>query len=208
MFNQAKPLLVVYKEKDEMILNQLKKLVDTKDDEEGAPVGTEDGTVSIISWEEKLWLQNKKAGNTGDLADKVLFIGDVKGTDKLAPVLDIKYDKHGVSYGFAGNQALLSIKTKALSSRANYEAFLEELKQITDLAIAKQDKVMKPGAKKQWLKVGAVVALTAINPLIGGLSSGTLYKDLFGDAKLVRNQMLIYGITMLYLNDLDEFMKA
>ena len=208
MFNQAKPLLVVYKEKDEMILNQLKKLVDTKDDEEGAPVGTEDGTVSIISWEEKLWLQNKKAGNTGDLADKVLFIGDVKGTDKLAPVLDIKYNKHGVSYGFAGNQALLSIKTKALSSRANYEAFFEELKQIKDLAIAKQDKVMKPGAKKQWLKVGAVVALTAINPLIGGLSNVAIYKDLFGDAKLVRNQMLIYGITMLYLNDLDEFMKA
>lgn len=208
MFNESKPLLVVYKEKDEMILNQLKKLVDTKDDIDGAQVGTEDGTVSIISWDEKLWLQNKKAGNTGDLADKILFIGDIKGTEKLSPVIDVKFEKHGVTYGFAGNQALLTVNPKVLSARNNYVAFLDELGTVTDLAIAKQDKKMKPGEKKQWAKVGAVAALMAVNPLIASIASGTIYKDLFGDAKLVKNQMLIYGITQLYLNDLDAFMKA
>jgi len=209
MFNEPKPLLVVYKEKDEMILNQLKKLVDTKDDgDEGAIVGTEDGTVKIVSWDEKLWLQNKKAGNTGDLADKILFIGDIKGTEKLAPVVSVKFDKFGVSYGFAGNQALLMIDTKKLSKREDYEAFLAELTETTDLAIGKQDKKNKPGEKKQWLKLGVVATLTAAVPVLGGIASGVIYKDLFDDAKLVRSQMLIYGITKLYINDLDDFMKA
>lgn len=209
MFGEPKPLLVVYKEKDEMILNQLKKLVDTKDDgEDGTCVGTEDGTVKIVSWEEKLWLQNKKAGNTGDLADKILFIGDIKGTEKLSPVISIKFDKHGVSYGFAGNQALIMIDTKKLVERVKYEEFLKELSESTDLAIGKQDKKMKPGEKKQWVKVGAVAALMAAVPVLAGVASGVIYKDLFDDKKLVRNQMLIYGITQLYINDLDEFMKA
>lgn len=210
MFNEPKPLLVVYKEKDEMILNQLKKLIDTKDDGESDNiVGTEDGTVKIVSWDEKLWLQNKKAGNTGDLADKILFLGEIKGTEKLAPVLDVKFNKHGVSYGFAGNQALLTIDAKALSNRKNYETFLEELGDTTDLAIAKQDKKQKPGEKKQWFKVGvAVAAFTTAIPMVGALASGSFYKDYFDDKKLVRNQMMIYGITKLYMDDLDSFMKA
>lgn len=208
MFNEPKPLLVVYKEKDEMILNQLKKLVDTKDDNAEGTVGTEDGTVKIVSWDEKLWLQNKKAGNTGDLADKILFIGDVKGTDKLAPVLSVKFDKFGVSYGFAGNQALLMIDAKKLSKREDYEAFLAELGETTDLAIGKKDKTIKPGEKKTWFKIGVVAAAAVVNPILSGIASTVLYKDLFGDAKLVRSQMLIYGITQLYLNDLDGFMKA
>ena len=208
MFDETRALLVVYKEKDEMILNQLKKLVDTKDDVDGTCVGTEDGTVSIISWEEKLWLQNKKAGNTGDLADKILFIGDIKGTEKLAPIIDLKFEKHGVSYGFAGKQALLKVNPKELSSREKYTNFLKELQSMTDLAIAKQDKKMKPGEKKQWAKLGAVAALLAVSPIVAGIATGTIYKDLYGDAKLVRNQMLIYGITQLYINDLDTYMKS
>lgn len=209
MFNEPKTLFVIYKEKDEIALNQLKKLVNTKDDgEDGAVVGTEDGTVAIIAWNEKTYLQNKKAGNSGDIQDKFLFLADIKGTDKLIPVIDKKFDKHGVSYGFAGNEAIVMLDTKELSSREKYEAFLQELGTVTDLAIAKQDKKNKPGAKKQWAKVGVVAALTAAIPVVGGIASTTIYKDLFDDAKLVRNQMLIYGVTQLYLHDLDAFMKA
>lgn len=209
MFCEPKTLLVVYKEKDEMILNQLKKLIDTKDDgETDNIVGTEDGTVKVVSWEEKLWLQNKKAGNTGDLADKILFLGDIKGTENLAPILDVKFNEHGVSYGVAGNQSLLMINVKELSERKKYEMFLDDFDKITDLEIAKQDKRMKPGEKKQWFKVGAVAALTAAIPLAGFLASGTIYKDLFHDKKLVRNQMLIYGITKMYMDELDTYMKA
>lgn len=70
MFGMPKTLIVVYK--DEMLMNQLKKLVETNDD-----------SINIVSWTEKVWLGNKKAGN---IKDKVLFLGEIKGTDKLIPV--------------------------------------------------------------------------------------------------------------------------
>ena len=101
MFYDTKTLIVVYK--DEMLVNQLKKLVETNDDtQEGAVVGTRDDSIKIVSWTEKIWLNNKKAGN---IDSKVLFLGDIKGVDKLIPVLDLKFDSYGVKYGWAGDQA-------------------------------------------------------------------------------------------------------
>lgn len=196
MFNDPKPLLVVYKDKDEMILNQLKALVETKDDNtNGTVVGTEDGTVKIVAWNEKTWIQNKKAGNTGDLADKILFIGDIKGTDKLEPILNIKFDEHGVRYGIAGNQALLLVDIKKLMNPKNYNDFLDDLKNITNLAIAEKGNV---------LKVLMSMAKNAI-PFCGRI---LFAKDVVNSIQSVREQMLFYGITKLYLNDLDSFMKA
>lgn len=82
MFGMPKTLIVVYK--DEMLMNQLKKLVETNDDSEsGDIVGTTDDSINIVSWTEKVWLWNKKAGN---IKDKELFLGEIKGTDKLIPV--------------------------------------------------------------------------------------------------------------------------
>lgn len=85
MFGMSKTLIVVYK--DEMVVNQLKKMVETHDDKEEGIIGTRDDSVNVVAWTEKVWLNNKKAGN---ITDKVLFLGDISGTDKLIPVLDIK----------------------------------------------------------------------------------------------------------------------
>ena len=55
-------LIVVYK--DEMLMNQLKKMVETKDDGgDEQIVGTRDASINIVAWAEKVWLGNKKAGN-------------------------------------------------------------------------------------------------------------------------------------------------
>jgi hypothetical protein len=92
MQTEAKTLLVIYKEKDEVVLNQLKKLVALKDDKEEQVIGTEDGTVNIVAWNEKLYIENKKSGNVENVSDKILFIGDIKGTEMLSPVLDEKFN--------------------------------------------------------------------------------------------------------------------
>ena len=58
-FTEPTTLIVVYK--DELLVNQLKKLVETKDDEnEDTAVGTKDGSVNIVSWSEKVWLERKR----------------------------------------------------------------------------------------------------------------------------------------------------
>lgn len=94
MFYEPQALIVVYK--DELLANQLKKLVETKDDiDEEKTVGTTDGSIKVVTWTEKMWLEQKKQGN---LNSKVLFLGDIKGTDKLIPIIDVKYDDFGVCY--------------------------------------------------------------------------------------------------------------
>ena len=85
-------LIVVYKDKDELALNLLRKLIEGKDDIEGEGiVGTEDDSIALIAWNEKIWLDNKKAGN---ICSKILFIGNVKGVENLIPIIDIKYNKY------------------------------------------------------------------------------------------------------------------
>ena len=123
MFGMTNTLIVVYK--DEMLMNQLKKMVETNDDtSEEDIVGTKDGSITIVSWTEKVWLGNKKAGN---IKDKVLFLGDIKGTEELIPVIDVHFDQNGVKFGWAGNQAILYADTKALHEHDAYMQFLEEI---------------------------------------------------------------------------------
>lgn len=119
---QKKTLIVVYK--DELLVNQLKKLVESNDDTEQGIVGTKDNSINIVSWEEKVWLSNKKAGN---IQGKILFLGEIKGADMLIPVIDNKFDECGVRFGWAGNQAVVYADPKALTSRKDYDVFLEKL---------------------------------------------------------------------------------
>ena len=125
MFETKKTLIVVYK--DELLMNQLKKLIETNDDNDEGIVGTRDNSINIVSWTEKVWLGNKKAGN---IQGKILYLGDIKGTEKLIPVVDVKFNECGVKFGWAGNQAVLFIEPKALTNRKGYDAFLEKLDEL------------------------------------------------------------------------------
>ncbi len=122
MFETKKTLIVVYK--DELLMNQLKKMVETHDDSENQIVGTRDDSINVVSWTEKVWLGNKKAGN---IQGKILFLGEIKGTDKLIPVIDVQFDEYGARYGWAGNQAVVFADPKVVTARKDYDAFLEKL---------------------------------------------------------------------------------
>lgn len=135
MFGQKKTLIAVYK--DELLINQLRKMVEEKDDNDQEIVGTKDESIDVVSWAEKVWLGNKKAGN---IQGKILFIGDIKGTDKLIPVIDVQFEKYGVKYGWAGNQAVVFADPKVLKTREEYDKFLEEL---ADMPIPEFLKVTK-----------------------------------------------------------------
>ena len=139
MFGMAKTLIVVYK--DEMLMNQLKKMVETKDDGgDEQIVGTRDVCINIVAWTEKVWLGNKKAGN---IKDKVLFLGDIKGTNALIPVVDVKFDDCGVKYGWAGNQAVLFVDPKVISVKEDYLAFMKKLAELPVPEMIKKPKNAK-----------------------------------------------------------------
>lgn len=130
---QATTLIVVYK--DEMLSNQLKKLVETNDDTAEGIVGIKDGSVEIVAWNEKTWLAQKKAGN---ITSKVLYLGDIKGTDKLKPVIDEKFDKFGVKFGWAGKQAIIYADDSAIK---DYDEFIKFANELNTLPVSNSLKV-------------------------------------------------------------------
>ena len=52
MFETKKTLIVVYK--DELLVNQLKKMVEAHDDNKLSVIGTRDDSINIVSWAEKV----------------------------------------------------------------------------------------------------------------------------------------------------------
>ena len=196
----TKTLIVVCK--DEMYINQLRKLVETKDDVDSSITGTQDGTIQIVAWDEKTWLAQKKAGN---ISNKVLFIGDIKGINKLLPIIDIQFNEYGVKYGWAGNQAAIWIEPQEIS---NEEIYVEFLKKLNELPIPVQYRVEIPESPKVAAPV-AVGKQNLWNQLAAlGVNAFLTVKDLLKDKTQVKNQMFFYGIIKMYFNDLDKYMNA
>lgn len=225
MFEMPKTLIVVYK--DEMLVNQLKKLVQTNDDiNESRIVGTRDDSINIVAWTEKVWLENKKTGN---INSKVLFLGDIKDTDKLIPVVDVKFDDCGVRYGWAGNQAVLYTDLKAVGSREAYLAFIKKLSELPVPEMIKQpqnatlggaesvneEAIIEPDVEGEKKKTPAFLLKARDGILKGadavgkaGAKLADKTGDLLRDKNVVRRQMMFYGVVNLYRNGLEEFMNV
>ena len=229
MFGETKKtLIVVYK--DEMLMNQLKKMVETNDDDENGVVGTRDNSINIVSWTENVWLDQKKAGN---IQGKILYLDDIKGTESLVPVIDVKFDKSGVKYGWAGNQAVLVADTAALNERKDYDAFVA---QLSDLPIPEQLKAQQNNTKQIEETSSATVvdasaevtvvdapkeekkndffgfaknAFSAVANAVGtvGNQVAVTTEQIFRDKGLMKRQMLFYGLINMYNDHLEEFMN-
>lgn len=221
MFETKKTLIVVYK--DELLMNQLKKMIETNYDAEDAVIGTKDDSINIVSWTEKVWLGNKKAGN---IQGKILFLGDIKGTDKLIPVLDVKFDYRGVKYGWAGNQAALYVELEELTNREIYDEFLKKMSELpipSFLKTMNEDVVENTGedsvaeivkqegvddkknpaflnATKKVLESGVDVFEKI------GKNVAVKSEEIFRSKSLMKRQMLFYGVVHFYWNGLENFM--
>ena len=227
MFNEKRSLVIVYK--DELLLNQMRKLIETNDDTEDSIVGVRDGSIKIISWDEKMWLGQKKSGM---LQNKVLFLGDIKGTDKLIPILDIKFEKYGVMYGWAGNQAVLTCDMKKLG-KEEYQEFLREISSMDipesiktankinaeettediDTEVTEQLSAENEAHKGILLKNIKKVAEISVDKIsdaidIAAKNTEELRNNIIRDKTAMKRQMLFYGIFNLYNNDLESFLNS
>lgn len=225
MFEMKKTLIVVYK--DELLMNQLRKLVETKDDGDEV-VGVKDDSVNIVAWTEKVWLDNKKAGN---LKEKVLFLDDVKGTDQWIPLLDMAFDEFGVRFGWAGNQAVLYADPELLlSNKAEYVAFLEKLSALPVPAFLKAKSKNNSSVEtsddageaageasadaEEYEDFDALIHAAKEQISKGADMFGKFRKritemseDEFRDKKLLKRQMLFYGVMNIYKDGLNRFLE-
>ena len=229
MFETKKTLIVVYK--DELLMNQLRKMVETHDDSEQRIVDTKAVSINIVSWKEKVWLGNEKAGN---IQGKNLFLGEIKGTDKLIPVLDIKFDEYGVRFGWAGNRAVVYVDPKVLTARKDYDAFLEKLfaLPIPDLLKATKESISvvesespvedapehsdseaieadEKNHKKADIFKGVKKAISTGTDVIGKARTQVTSKseEVFRNKSLMKRQMLFYGVVSFYNDGLEKFMN-
>lgn len=176
--------------KDELLYQQLKKLVETDDDEETVIIGTKDGTVRLLRWEEQKWVYRTK---TDTVDTKVVVIGDCKGADNGIKLMDVKYDQYGVRYGWTGNTAFVHADLRKIRAKGAYDAFLSELNEMPAPAVIKEDKKLR----LNW-KTGLKTALAT--PLMA--------KDLYDDTIAVKRQMYFFGIIHFYYHGLEEFLES
>lgn len=211
-----KKLLVVYKnEKDRIAADLLKALIETKDDTDDTIIGTEDGTVETESCNEVTWLTYQMRGEADTGADKFLFIGDINGADRYTKIMDVKLQKYGVTYGFVGSRAILLIDEKALNSVEKYEQFHKALNDISDRPIARETPEIRMRRKRDVFRserkdINILLLLVSSSAYMAKSVKAALQtaKRISHDKKLVREQMLTYGIIHLYYNELEHFMKS
>lgn len=176
-------LIVIYKGIGKIAADQLKKLLSQKDDNGDTIVGPEDGMVDVVAMEEKIYLDNSK---TTPYNDPILFIDDVKPGEEIKPIAKPKHYGFGVICGFAGPQALLTVNAKALSKPDDYDNFVETLNSMTFQQISKAPR----GIHAVWDALGHGV------------------KGVKKRKEDIKKQQLIYGVTKLYYEDLQDFMKS
>lgn len=174
--------------KDDRLYVQLEKLVNAEDDA-GETVGTQDGTVQLVRWTEQKWRYRYAMGTVGT---KVLLLGKLKETDALLAEDAVHFREYGICYGWKDGIAVLQADARALKSRQVYAEFLSRLAELEV-----PEKVKKDFKFKFDLKTGLKAALAT--PLLA--------KDLYDTTVSVERQMYFYGLTKLYRNDLEAFMK-
>jgi len=206
---EKKKVIVVYKEKDEIALNYLRKLIETDDDKDGEIIGTEDDSVSVIAWTEKVYRDNKTQGN---ISNKIIFLDDVEGANSIKPIMDTKYSSNGVCYGFAGNQAVISIDEGILKSDDEFMKFQKEFEELMNKINEKAQKIDKSKEldNHKNAKTGKILAvvLAIAYPFIGiPFAVGAAIAD-STDRKNLREKMFLFAITKFYIEEMDSFMKS
>ena len=176
--------------KDDLLFQQINKLVSAKDDtDESNVIGTKDGTVRIIRWGEDKWIHKY---NKNTVNDKVVVIGKVKGFDRVLSTAEVKFSEYGVSYGWAGNVAVITADIAAVRDKKVYAEFLSKLEEMEVPDIIKKDFKFRINLKFS---------------LIAALATPFLAKDFYDDTVSVARQLYFYGVMKLYYNDLEEFMQ-
>lgn len=180
---------LVFVTKDELLFQQLKKLVETDDDEnEEVVIGTKDGTVRLVRWEEDKWVYRLK---TDRIDNKVIVIGDCKGAGEGAALMTVVFDQYGVRYGWIGNCAYVHADLRRIRAKGVYDAFLAELKTMPAPEVIKEDKKLR----LNW-KTGLKAAF----------ATPVLAKDLYDDNYAVKRQMYFFGIIHFYYHHLEAFL--
>ena len=183
MFENKRNLIVVYK--DELVFNLMRKLIQTNDDTKEKIIGTKDNSISLISYDKTAWKKVEKER----LQNKTLYLGEMKEIKNLIPVLDIKFNRSGVKYGWAGTQAVLYADPSEIKTPEEYNDFLTRLYAypVPEKLKVPFKKIIKKKENKNMLStVAETTAMTILSPVALPIKiTSDILTNLFQNKKLI-----------------------
>lgn len=151
------------------------------------------GGIYPMVMNEKAWLAQQKEGV---FVGKLLFVGNIKGSEALAERIEPQYDRLGIRYGWSGSRAILTASKKGIKRKEDYAELLAELQELSVTEENKADKGKIKADGKTALKFSA-------NFLIPGLGTFWIRKDKNADCE---RQQLLLGLFELFKEDIDRFL--
>ena len=115
-----KTLVIVSSEADRKYATYIQQLISAFDDGD-EQVGTKDGTVDAVVWDEKHYKDNLNKINS---TNYLLFIGDTDAAKSARSNLDTRFTAAGMSFGWLDNQAFMRVEDNSLN-KDNLDEFKE-----------------------------------------------------------------------------------
>ena len=198
-------LIVVYKEDDEVVVNLFRKLIESNNDKQDKGSDEfEDSTIEVVPWVEKVWLDNKKQG---DKNDNILFINGAANTNRtLNPIIDFTFQKYGISYGYAGKQALIVANGKILvDNETLFNEFEQAANNSKEIARYSSRAVSSLALDLSGRNIRETIFYRIKELFAPGLIEEQMRKYAINE---LQRMQLMYGITQFYHNDLNKFMNG
>lgn len=223
-------LIIVCDEKTKNYANYLRQLISVNDDKDGEIIGIEDGTVEVAVWLDKEYLANAATLSSNE---HILFIGQNKTSKSETSSMNIKFDLHGMKYGWLGKRAMMQVDD-AMLNETQYNNFFNyccEYEQQFEKIVYKQPKKLVKTQKNNEEKVlevaeveiveekgkdkkkiasvvgvaGAIVAAQILSPI--GATGALIGINTLSSHKKIKDQQYRALTVIFYLDGLREFLE-
>ena len=219
-----KKLIIVSNESDRKYATYLQQLISAFDDSDDKQVGTKDGSVDAVVWDEKHYRDNLNCLNS---TNHILFIGDNESAREARSNMNVKFYAVGMSYGWLGAQAYMLVDDGSLN-KDNYGEFKElcekygkTFKKELDLHFSHQRPSSKTSKRSRMTPSPCFLFLLAfLSPVLGVASAAAIHGqaavNIAGQALAKAGDMLQaaeakdqqYSLLtlILYMDGLTEFL--
>lgn len=136
----------------------------------------------VITMNEDQWRLHKNAIMT---RYPVLFIGLPEQGRWLPEAMAVRFTKYGITYGWTGRHAFLTVNEKALKDHEVYSQFLTELKALCNLG-----DVIKSPRRLDALQLIGMLCVALLVPFGSVLVGGKLIKDWYANDNLVKSSSM------------------
>lgn len=190
-----KKLIIVYDKNTKTAANHLLQLISANDDTDETQVGTKDGQLDAVIWNETEYENNRPMLTS---SQKILFIGDTKVSKEMRGHIPDTFSEIGMHYGWIGAQAFAYIE--------KFKFTKDTEKRLDELLVKYGDKFNDEFlVKLSPYGVKDAVVTTSLALLTGGASlfvEGALER-----AKHVKtiNKLYMFLAVILYIDGLSSF---